>query len=191
MLGVFSGWRVLDIFMLQFNVLVEWLFPHKVNFLQLPCKTLHGNIIQSSKERKVTSCFSIRPSPSSQTSSGSGLKQPTTPPRPLTARTWASTTPTILSHAAFSKLCAPNPVSSTSRRGLPVMVSSLEKFLCCVYLKRHLMRVIQNEELVSTNKTFQMSGFWVLDLVKLIQMEWVVLFVRNSLMECCFQRVDQ
>ncbi|XP_015775975.1 PREDICTED: mediator of RNA polymerase II transcription subunit 14-like [Acropora digitifera] len=115
----------------------------------LPCKTLHGNIIQSSKERKVTSCFSIRPSPSSQTSSGSGLKQPTTPPRPLTARTWASTTPTILSHAAFSKLCAPNPVSSTSRRGLPVMVSSLEKFLCCVYLKRHLTRVIQNEELLS------------------------------------------
>lgn len=40
-------------------------------------------------------------------------------------------------------------MSSTSRRGLPVMVSSLEKFLCCVYLKRHLMRVIQNEELLS------------------------------------------
>lgn len=131
-----------------------------IRLISLTClaNPLQGNIIQSSKERKVTSCFSARPSPSSQTSSGSGLKQPTTPPRPLTARTWASTTPTILSHAAFSKLCAPNPVSSTSRRGLPVMVSSLEKFLCCIYLKRHLLRAIQTEEPVSRNKTFQMSG---------------------------------
>ncbi|XP_068687346.1 mediator of RNA polymerase II transcription subunit 14-like isoform X2 [Montipora foliosa] len=87
-----------------------------------------------------------RASPASQTSSSAGVKQPTTPPRPLTARTLASTTPTILSHAAFTKLCTPTPVSSSSRRGPPVMMPPLEKFLCCMHLKRHLSRVIQSEE---------------------------------------------
>ena len=90
--------------------------------------------------------FFYRASPASQTSSAAGVKQPTTPPRPLTARTWASTTPTILSHAAFTKLCTPTPVSSSSRRGPPVMMPPLEKFLCCMHLKRHLSRVIQGED---------------------------------------------
>ncbi|XP_078381041.1 mediator of RNA polymerase II transcription subunit 14-like isoform X2 [Oculina patagonica] len=81
-----------------------------------------------------------------QAPSGTGLKQPTTPPRPLTARTWAATVPTILSHAAFTKLCNPAPVLTTLRRGPPVLLSPLERFLCCMHLKRHLTRVIQGEE---------------------------------------------
>lgn len=81
-----------------------------------------------------------------QAPTGTGLKQPTTPPRPTTARTWAATVPTILSHAAFTKLCSPSPVLTSVRRGPPVVLSPLERFLCCMHLKRHLTKVIQSED---------------------------------------------
>ncbi|XP_022785059.1 mediator of RNA polymerase II transcription subunit 14-like isoform X3 [Stylophora pistillata] len=87
-----------------------------------------------------------RPSPTPQPMpSGTGLKQPTTPPRPLTARTWAATVPTILSHKALIKLCTPVPVPCSVRHGPPAMVSPLERFLCCMQLKRYLTRIIQDE----------------------------------------------
>lgn len=92
-----------------------------------------------------------RPSPSTQASTGAAQRQATTPPRQLTARTWTAAAPTILSHSAFTKLCSPAPMTSASiRRSQPVMLSPLERFLCCVHLKRHLTRVVQNEESVSS-----------------------------------------
>ena len=94
----------------------------------------------------VLNHFISRATPTPQAPSGTGLKQPTTPPRPMTARTWAATVPTILSHAAFTKLCSPAPVLTSVRRGPPVMLSPLERFLCCMQLKRHLTRVIQSED---------------------------------------------
>lgn len=72
----------------------------------------------------------------------SGPRQPTTPPRPLIARPWASTTPTILSHTAFNRLCS--PVVRYDRN-----VCQLEMFLGSMFLKKHLCRAIQGDELVN------------------------------------------
>ncbi|EDO35223.1 predicted protein [Nematostella vectensis] len=70
-------------------------------------------------------------------------KLPTTPPRPLIARGWALTTPTILSHAAFTKLCS--PVMSVGRHG---NVSPLEMFMGSMFLKKHFSRAAASDDLV-------------------------------------------
>ncbi|XP_031550485.1 mediator of RNA polymerase II transcription subunit 14-like [Actinia tenebrosa] len=72
-------------------------------------------------------------------------RQPTTPPRPLIAKPWASTTPTILSHTAFNRLCS--PVHRYDRN-----VSHLEMFLGSMFLKKHLCRAIQGDELIQFPK---------------------------------------
>ena len=112
----------------------------------------------------------------SQAPSGTGLKQPTTPPRPMTARTWAATVPTILSHAAFTKLCSPVPVLTSVRRGPPVMLSPLERFLCCMHLKRHLTRVIQSEDAADK----RVCGSWFF-----FSLSILCLLLRNYRC-CCF-----
>ncbi|GAB1598926.1 mediator of RNA polymerase II transcription subunit 14-like [Argonauta hians] len=62
-------------------------------------------------------------------------------PRMLQQRSWAASIPTILSHDAFSKLLTPCPLPGMNF--LPA--SPLERFLGCVYFRRHLPRVIQGE----------------------------------------------
>ncbi|XP_014784181.1 mediator of RNA polymerase II transcription subunit 14, partial [Octopus bimaculoides] len=59
----------------------------------------------------------------------------------LPQRSWAASIPTILSHEAFSKLLTPCPLPGMNF--LPA--SPLERFLGCVYFRRHLPRVIQGE----------------------------------------------
>ena len=123
----------------QSQSLIAWLSEstHLFGYLKLKLSHLRSFLLYLD---------SPRPSPTPQPmQSGSGLKQPTTPPRPLTARTWAATVPTILSHKALIKLCTPVPVPCSVRHGPPVMVSPLERFLCCMHLKRHLTRCIQDE----------------------------------------------
>ncbi|XP_014787686.1 mediator of RNA polymerase II transcription subunit 14 [Octopus bimaculoides] len=66
-------------------------------------------------------------------------------PRMLPQRSWAASIPTILSHEAFSKLLTPCPLPGMNF--LPA--SPLERFLGCVYFRRHLPRVIQGESSVS------------------------------------------
>ena len=128
-----------------------WRFPDNLRVWSRDClKALTYLVILRVEIISFAIVFIIlnspRPSPTPQPmQSGSGLKQPTTPPRPLTARTWAATVPTILSHKALIKLCTPVPVPCSVRHGPPVMVSPLERFLCCMHLKRHLTRCIQDE----------------------------------------------
>ncbi|XP_048587940.1 mediator of RNA polymerase II transcription subunit 14 isoform X3 [Nematostella vectensis] len=74
-------------------------------------------------------------------------KLPTTPPRPLIARGWALTTPTILSHAAFTKLCS--PVMSVGRHG---NVSPLEMFMGSMFLKKHFSRAAASDDLITIVK---------------------------------------
>lgn len=63
------------------------------------------------------------------------------PPRMLSQRSWAASIPTILSHDAFNKLLSPCLLPGMNF--LPA--SPLERFLGCVYFRRHLPRVMQGE----------------------------------------------
>uniref|UniRef100_A0A1B0CC39 Mediator of RNA polymerase II transcription subunit 14 n=1 Tax=Lutzomyia longipalpis TaxID=7200 RepID=A0A1B0CC39_LUTLO len=86
-----------------------------------------------------------RPSPRSGQSPDHKQQQPTTPhlSRVLPARSWAGAVPTLLSHEAFDTLCRPCPHPQKDIPGPDL--SPLERFLGCVYMKRHLQRFIQNE----------------------------------------------
>ncbi|KAL3884058.1 hypothetical protein ACJMK2_030281 [Sinanodonta woodiana] len=65
------------------------------------------------------------------------------PSRILPSRFWAASIPTLISHDAFDKLTTPGPLQQIP---FPIPASPLERFLGCVYLKRHLSRFIQNEK---------------------------------------------
>lgn len=76
--------------------------------------------------------------------------------RILPQRSWAAAVPTLLSVEAFDVLCTPAPLpvgipmmppsSSSQQAGATVHCSPLERFLGCVYMRRHLQRLIQSEE---------------------------------------------
>ena len=70
------------------------------------------------------------------------------PSRQLPQRPWAASIPTVLSHDAFNKLLSP---VAPSMPGL-ASISPLEHFLGCVSLSRHMRRVVQSDDSVSTTK---------------------------------------
>lgn len=63
------------------------------------------------------------------------------PSRILPQRSWAASFPTLISHEAFDNLLTPNKLQSMP---FSVLTSPLERFLGCVFLRRHLPRIIQN-----------------------------------------------
>lgn len=67
--------------------------------------------------------------------------------RVLPARSWAGAVPTLLTHEALDSLCRPTPHPQKEIPG-PEQCP-LERFLGCVYMRRHLQRFIQSEEYVS------------------------------------------
>ncbi|ESO84116.1 hypothetical protein LOTGIDRAFT_211073 [Lottia gigantea] len=64
------------------------------------------------------------------------------PSRILPRKSWAASIPTLLSHDAFDKLLTPVVIPGSS----PVLLSPLERFLGCNFLKRHLNRLIHQEQ---------------------------------------------
>lgn len=66
--------------------------------------------------------------------------------RILPARSWAGAVPTLLTSEALEILCksCPNPLGTGG-----FDLSPLERFLGCIYLRRHLQRLIHSEEPVS------------------------------------------
>ena len=64
------------------------------------------------------------------------------PSRMLPQRAWAASTPTLLSHEAFDNLLKQTPIQQLP---LHVPLSSLERFLGCKFLRRHITRVISQE----------------------------------------------
>lgn len=71
--------------------------------------------------------------------------------RVLPARSWAGAVPTLLTHEALDSLCRPTPHPQKEIPG-PEQCP-LERFLGCVYMRRHLQRFIQSEEYVSYHLT--------------------------------------
>ncbi|KAI4459735.1 mediator complex subunit [Holotrichia oblita] len=72
--------------------------------------------------------------------------------RVLPQRSWAGAVPTLLTHEALETLCCPSP----HPQGLPgPELAPLERFLGCVYMRRHLQRFVLNETYltaISTNE---------------------------------------
>lgn len=62
--------------------------------------------------------------------------------RILPARSWAAAVPTLLTHEALDTLCRPGPLF-----GMGPNICPLERFLGCVYMKRHLQRAIKEMQL--------------------------------------------
>lgn len=76
--------------------------------------------------------------------------------RILPQKPWAGAVPTLLSHEALDSLCTPSP----HPQGLPgPELSSLERFLGCVSLKRHLQRSLQSEDSVVSLKNAVLHSF--------------------------------
>lgn len=70
--------------------------------------------------------------------------------RVLPQKSWAGAVPTLLTHEALDLLCTPSPHPG----GLPGPdFSPLERYLGCVYMRRHLQRFIQSndEPLIATS----------------------------------------
>ena len=64
--------------------------------------------------------------------------------RVLPQRSWAGAIPTLLTHEAFDALCTPAAISAADDGpSSAAMLSPLERFLGCVYMRRHLQQVIQ------------------------------------------------
>uniref|UniRef100_T1J569 Mediator of RNA polymerase II transcription subunit 14 n=1 Tax=Strigamia maritima TaxID=126957 RepID=T1J569_STRMM len=66
--------------------------------------------------------------------------------RILPQRSWAAATPTLLTHGAFDVLCTPAPILNVPPIPGMSVCSPLERFMSCVYLRRSLQRLIQNED---------------------------------------------
>eukprot|EP00058_Branchiostoma_floridae_P007849 XP_002593337.1 hypothetical protein BRAFLDRAFT_277116 [Branchiostoma floridae] len=75
---------------------------------------------------------------------GSSMLSP--PSRILPQRSWAASIPTLLSHEAFATLMTPSPPPGVMGGPAAYLCCPLERFLGCVYMRRHLQRVIQGEE---------------------------------------------
>ena len=82
--------------------------------------------------------------------------------RMLPQRFWAASIPTALSHEAFARLLTPAaaPSGGSGGAGGPPVIQCcpLEKFLGCVYLRRHLLRLISSDENVSGGEG-KLGGF--------------------------------
>ncbi|XP_029113974.1 mediator of RNA polymerase II transcription subunit 14-like isoform X2 [Scleropages formosus] len=79
------------------------------------------------------------------------------PPRKLPQRSWAASIPTVLTHTSLHVLLLPSPMpASCLVPGLAgsYLCSPLERFLGSVIMRRHLQRIIQQENLtiVSSNE---------------------------------------
>ena len=67
--------------------------------------------------------------------------------RVLPQRAWAASLPTLLSHEAFERLLTPSVLSNAER--IPGnLMSPIERFLCCVHLRRIMQRYCQTLEQV-------------------------------------------
>ncbi|KAI0224052.1 Mediator of RNA polymerase II transcription subunit 14 [Lamellibrachia satsuma] len=68
------------------------------------------------------------------------------PSRMLPQRSWAGSIPTVLSHDALNRLLSPSypPISGSTIT--VIRCCPLERFLCCMYLRRYLQRTIQSED---------------------------------------------
>ncbi|CAH1244794.1 Hypp7387 [Branchiostoma lanceolatum] len=89
------------------------------------------------------------PSPVSRVgmaSPGVGSSMLSPPSRILPQRSWAASIPTLLSHEAFATLMTPSPPPGVMGGPAAYLCCPLERFLGCVYMRRHLQRVIQGEE---------------------------------------------
>ena len=72
------------------------------------------------------------------------------PSRILPQRSWAASVPTLLSHDALFKLLTPGLLPAGSNTGgATALCCPMERFLGCVFLRRHMGRVVQSEESVS------------------------------------------
>ncbi|KAJ6633734.1 Mediator of RNA polymerase II transcription subunit 14 [Pseudolycoriella hygida] len=88
-----------------------------------------------------------RPSPRpGQSPDHKSQSQPMTPhvSRVLPPRSWAGAVPTLLTHEALDSLCRPSPHPQKEIPG-PEQCP-LERFLGCVYMRRHLQRFVHSEE---------------------------------------------
>ncbi|XP_074645605.1 mediator of RNA polymerase II transcription subunit 14-like isoform X2 [Tubulanus polymorphus] len=68
------------------------------------------------------------------------------PSRTLPQRSWAASIPTVLSHEALNKLLMPAPTPQGQQGTGFLNYCPLEKFLGCVFMRRHLQRLVQAEE---------------------------------------------
>lgn len=68
--------------------------------------------------------------------------------RLLPQRSWAAAIPTLLTHQGFENMCRPNtsPDGPNMFNSVYSSLSQLERFLGCVFLRRHLHRVISTDE---------------------------------------------
>ena len=71
------------------------------------------------------------------------------PSRILPQRSWAGSIPTVLSHDALNRLLSPGfpPVGGGAVPA--IRCCPLERFMCCMFLRRYLQRAIQSEDSVS------------------------------------------
>lgn len=72
------------------------------------------------------------------------LRAESLPSRMLPQRTWAASVPTPLSHDALCKLLTPVSVNGQQP------CCPLERFLASVFLRRHLLRIMQSADNVGT-----------------------------------------
>lgn len=75
--------------------------------------------------------------------------------RMLPQRPWAAALPTLLTPQGFDLMCRPNSTienmqNIASNNNAYFSLSQLERFLGCVFIRRHLQRVISNDDNVST-----------------------------------------
>ena len=70
------------------------------------------------------------------------------PSRVLPQRSWAASIPTPLSHEAFDRLMMPAVLPGAARIAGNLM-SPLERFFSCVFMRKCMLRVVQNEDSVS------------------------------------------
>ena len=74
--------------------------------------------------------------------------------RVLPQRPWAAAVPTLLTPQGFDMMCRPNPnidsIQSAANNSVYYAMSQLERFLGCVFMKRHLQRVVQSDDNVCT-----------------------------------------
>ncbi|KAK3096722.1 hypothetical protein FSP39_002661 [Pinctada imbricata] len=73
----------------------------------------------------------------------SGISHPS---RMLPQRSWAASIPTLLSHESLDTLLTPNKLPSVTHA---ILLSPLERFLGCVFLRRNLIRLIHTESLTA------------------------------------------
>lgn len=74
--------------------------------------------------------------------------------RIIPQRSWAAAIPTLLTHQGFDHMCRSNsgpdnPVGQSFYGSITQSLSQLDRFLGCVSMRRHLQRVIQQDDKVS------------------------------------------